>query len=303
MSAKLYGISKTEITWEKSKTQISYDDTNKVTISVVGSVGNEDDSVSLEAAIKLLPAFIPISSSGPIGNSTRYAGAGLVGPSARYLGDGTIEVEADYRTADPLLPSGVGGGTPDNVSDSDRAERQIVSEEVPLLAHPLVEEFPDNDRVKLRALQAGEVVPNPTYDSEGSGSAAWEFIRYVDQEMEEVNFDDADVTNDGVTASPLDYARLIASGVEVYRRPAIRHILSMNRDFPGSNAEYNAVAEIINSNPKFAPTLAQGRQWFLNGISDITSDGIHWSRTYEFEATGPGGGLKAIYKNGNKEIE
>lgn len=303
MSGTRHGISTSAITWEPTESEVVWNKTGGVAISVVGSVGVNGTSTSLDDAIQLLPSTIPISASGPIGNSTRYTGAVLVAPSARYMGDDTIQVSATYEIAVPESPSEPEGGEGTN-SDSDRARRQIVTEEAPILSHPIVQEFGVNERRALAALISGEVRPNPAYDENGSGKELHEFIRDVENgsTIEEVEFDDQDQTLDGVSASPLDYARMIAAGITTWKRPVIRHILTKNRNEPATNGEYGQVGEALQGSPQLAPSIDGDFQWFVNGITDETSNGLAWQTTYEYELSGAGGVLKHFYKNGDAEI-
>lgn len=303
MSGQRYGITTTAITWEQAESEISYSDTNTATIRAVGSIGVGGSSTNLADAISAIPSTIPISATGPIGNATQYAGAVATRPSARFLGDDTIQVEVVYETA---VPAGQLTNPDDplgSAADSDLVQRSIVTEEAPLLTHPVVGSFPATDRVRLRALRNGEVVPNSSYDSTGEGTKLYEFIRYNpdDNSIIEVTFSNIPVTVDGITASPLDYARLIASGQEVWRRPVIRHAIEQSRNAPATDDDFGKVGQVVNA-PRFAPTLDGGREWFLNGITETTSTGETWKSTFEFEATGEGGALKAVYKGGSKEI-
>jgi len=167
-----------------------------------------------------------------------------------------------------------------------------------------VQQFPENDRRRLAGLLSGDPWQNPQYDSAGSGWKAYEFITQDPKEDDpkQVAFSGADVTYDEITASPLDYARLIASGVTTWRRPIIRHTVTKTRNTPATNTEYGKVGEVISTTPYLAPTLTGDGQWFLNGITDTTENGATWVSQYEFERSGAGGALKAIYKGGTAEI-
>lgn len=301
MSGIRHGIATNAITWEQGESSIEYTQTNEVRIRAVGSVGVSDSATNLLDALELLPATLPVTSSGPIGDATEFAGATLTMPRAQFNGDDTIRVECVFVIANPTNQSNqdTGLGT---IADSDKATRQIVTEDAPLLAHPIVESFPETDRVLLRALVAGEVVANDEYSTSATeGAAQYEFVRLKDNVKEEVDFDASTVTDEGVSASPLDYARLLASGVDTYRRPIIRHTLVQSRNAPALDADYETVGEVVDA-PNLAPAVGKGRDWFLNGITDETTNGEAWTTSYEYEASGEGGALKAIYKGGSKEI-
>lgn len=303
MSAQRYGISTSEITWEQEEGEIEQDDTGKVTIQAVGCIGVGSSNTALDDALSVIPKLILISDDGPIGNCTRLIGASKSKQSARFMGDDTIQVSATYEIADPTSLSTPDGGD-SSESDSDRASRTIVAEDAPILSHPLVQEFDTTDRRLLASLLAGDVRVNPRFDSTGSGKQLFEFIRddEAGEDIEEVDFSDADETFDDVTASPLDYARIIAAGVQTWRRPVIRHSLIKSRENPAPNAEYGKVGETITGTPQLAPNLAGDGQWFLNGITDTTDNGVTWVSQYEFERTGAGGALKAFYKGGTAEM-
>lgn len=305
MSGVRYGISTSEITWEQEESEIEQNNTGKVTIQAVGSIGVGSGDTPLDDALVAIPFEIPISNTGPIGNSIILTGAIKATQGARYLGDDTIQVRASYEIASPVGLNDPGEGELPE-SDSDRAIRTIVAEDAPLLSHPLAQSFPETDRRLLSSLLEGNIWVNPRFLSGGEEDELREFIRETedpdDNKTEEATFSSSTVTDNGVTASPLDYARLIASGVITWRRPTIRHSLSTSRENPAPNAQYGAVGEAVSGTPKLAPTLSDDGQWFLNGITDTTENGITWETQYEYERTGAGGALKAIYKGGTAEI-
>ena len=302
MSGTRHGISVSAITWDKEGSSIQSNETGGVDIDVCGYVAVSDSPTSLDDAVLLIPRTVPLSDDGPIGNCTRHDGAILTKAGAKYMGDDTIEVTANYQIANPLNER-TDQGADSSDSDSDRAQRTIVTEQAPLLTHPVAMNFPIKDKRRLASLHAGNTWVNPIYDSDGADRELWEFITDTDPpgDIEEVTFSDVDVTVNGVTASPLDYARLIAAGVTEWRRPAIRHTLSRSRNEPAPNAEYGKVGEVISTAPRLAPKLTGG-QWFLNGITDATDNGFMWNTQYEFEYTAQGGAIKQIYKDGNADF-
>ena len=300
MSGIRYGISPNQITWEESESEIKVGNTGEISITIVGSVGVDTGMTSIKDAMDLIPKKAP---SAPLGGDNSYSDAVLIDYSGRYLGDDTIQVTATYGFADPsqLQP---GGNELKDPSDSDRAVRTIAVEEVPLLAHPLVKNFEKKDRVLLSCLLDGSVTVNPNYDPDGiDENSEWEFRKYdlISDSYFEAVFSDEDVTSDGITASPLDYARLIASGITVYRRPLVRHSVTRQRNKPVTNNGYDQVGEALSYTPTLAPDLTGG-QWFLNGITDSTENGESWTSHLEFEYTAQGGALRAIYKGGEAEI-
>lgn len=310
MSATANGITSTAIIWEKDQSEIKEDPKGKCTINVTGSVANEDDDISLEQAILLIPDSLPVTSDGPIGSSFRYNGARRTERGSKYNGDGTIEVTATYEIALPenqVSPSDKGVA----VSDSDRVSRTAATEDAPILTHPIVSAFSATSRRNLASLLAGEIRVNPKYkDAEDGGTdrELWEFIRDTeDGDIELVTFDPFEVSArdraTSVTSSPLEYARLIASGVEVWKRPVVRHTVTMARNEPATDDEFSEVGEATTTTPQGAPTPKNGRQWFLQSISDSTDNGESWTINYEYELSGEGGVLKALYPNGAAVIE
>lgn len=303
MSATHYGISSASIRWEPADSDLQVSNTGKVVINATGTISADDGTVSLADAINLIPYNVPSSADGPIGSSSNYSAAILVDSGARYLGDDTIQITATYEIADEngLIPGGDDQADP---ADSDKATRSIVAEEVPILAHPIVRQFPSAERSKLASLLAGDVMPNPRYDPDGSGRQLWEFRQFTEDgnDFEEVIFSSTTYTDDGVTSSPINYARLIAIGITSYRRPMVRHTITRQRNEPVSNETLSKVGEGLNFTPALAPEL-QGGQWFLNGVNDSTSNGTAWTSQLEYEYSASGGVLKDIYKGGLAEIQ
>ena len=300
MSNTRHGISSSAITWEIEETEISISETNMATITCQGVTG-PDSSMTVAAAIALIPSTIPISSTGPIGSSSTYSGARLSKRGARYSGDGLYEVNAEYIIAVPDGLFNPSEGTEE--SDSDKASRMIAVSDEPILSHAVALAFPAKEKRLLSSLLAGDIWVNPRYDDEGEGSEVFEFIRNDEsgEGIEKVEFGEEDVTVDGITASPLDYARMIAIGITSFRQPIIRHKLSMVRADPATNAEYSKVGEVVSS-PNLAPTISGDFQWFLTGITDTTSNGGAWERDYEYDLSGAGGVLKYLYKGGSAEL-
>lgn len=294
MARTAIGITTSAITWEALKTDIDVSDNGEATITVRGAVNS--NGLSVYAALILIPATLPISPTGPVGNATELTGAKVATKSARGE-DGCWTVEATYKKS--LATTADYDGT--QRSDNDRAERRVIVVQEPLLSHPLVRAMPRKERNKLKNLLDGNIFANPEYDPESAGSA--EFVREdTDGENVEVEFSAEDVTADGVTASPLDYARLLKAGIEFYSRKTVRHVWSTSRNNPAPNADYRKVGRIVAS-PPLAPSMASGFQWMLTGIIDRTETGDAWMTDYEYDLSGAGGFLKEIYEGGNAEID
>jgi len=296
MARTTFGITTSAITWEKTKSEISVDEKGLAEISVEGAVNST--GIGLEAALALVPGTIPTTASGPIGLSTTYAGAKLSTKAASYE-DGTWQVRATYSKG------GVSTTTfPDDdteQADEDRYERRIIVAEEPLLSHPVALAFPTSQKNKLANLIANNIEPNLNYDP-GVPANAIEFVSLnaatgvMDVEVE---FSDVDSTVGGVTASPLDYARLIKAGILTYQRKSIRHSRSVTRESPAPNADYAKVGTVVPQ-PPGAPALAEGFQWMLTGIIDVSSNNDTWSSSYEYEASGAGGFLGVLYEGGEQ---
>lgn len=303
MSGTRYGISTTAITWEQTESEIEQDSTGKTVISVAGVVGVSGSPTALDEALALLPTSIPISDNGPIGNASAYNGAKISTRGAKYDGDDTIMVRATYE-----ISTAISFESPDGVDDSenDRAQRTIVTEDAPILTHPVSQEFDPEERRKLCSLLDGTVRVNPTYKPSGTGKQLYEFIRDKDEDegegVVEVTFSSSNSTVGGITANPLDYARAIAAGATTWRRPVIRHTITKSRNAPAPNAEYSKVGEVVSGTPSLAPNVSGDFQWFLNGITDSTDNGENWVTNYEYELTGEGGALRIFYKNGTAEL-
>ena len=298
MSAEYHGITTAAITWAQTESEIDRSETGEATISCVGHVAAEDTPTALETAEDLIPAQIPISNAGPIGNSSKYIGARYASHSLRYSDESTIRIDVKYKIAlAPITPNPDGGDT----SDNDRASRSIAVVSAPILTNPVVSAFPAKEVQRLRALIQGETFANPEYDPAGTSDQQRRFLkRNEDNTLSEVVFSETSYEVDGIEASPLDYAKMIAGGNETYSRPAVRHTVSKTREFPATNAEYSKVGEVTSA-PQLAPSLSGG-QWFLNGITDNTENGNTWNTSYEWEYSAFGGVLKYLYKGGTGEL-
>lgn len=298
MARKTFGITTTAITWEKTRSEISVNETGLAEISVEGAVNSTN--IGLEDALNLVPDSLPSGNSGPIGQSLKYAGAKLSTKSARYE-EGTWQVSAKYQKGGSLTSQ-----FPDGTSQSgdDRYERRIVVQEAPILSHPVVLAFETKDKNMLANLLNGNaIIANPDYDPEGESTD--EFVK-VDVESGGIGaaaeFDETEVTVSGITGSPLQYARLIKAGITTYQRKSIRHSWVTTRNQPASNDQYRKVGSVVSSPPQ-APSLKEGFQWMLTGIIDSSENGETWSTSYEFEASGAGGYLAMVYEGGSEVLD
>jgi hypothetical protein len=305
MSATYNGLTSSTIYWAQSDSSIDHDEVGMATISVKGFVAAEDTPTSLESALSLIPQTIPISNTGPIGTSSSYSAAKLASKKARYSEEAVIELSAVYKTTISSVTSGTEEGE-DDEAEEDKATTSIAVEEVPILTHPVVMKF-NNSQVKLlRSLLNGDIRVNPLFSASGTGKELYEFItdNEAGDDIVEVVFDDTDFTDtdSGVTASAKDYARAIASGVNVWRRPVIRHTITRIRNFGIDVIDIGKVGEAQDIPPKLAVNPNMGGQWFLNGITSSTDNSETYTNTQEWEYSQAGGALKIFYKGGSGEL-
>ena len=295
MARTTYGITTTAITWEKTKSEISVNETGTAEITVEGAVNST--GIGLEAALELIPSTIPTGASGPIGATSKYAGAKLSTKSAGYE-DGTWQVRATYTKGEAQTSEFPDGS---EQADEDRYERRVIVQEEPLLSHPVAMAFPTKDKNALANLIAGNIVPNLNYnpDSEEQNFEFATFDAATGEATVPKEFSTETVTVGEITASPLDYARLIKAGILTYQLKSIRHSWATTRNAPATNGQYQKVGAVV-STPPGAPTLANSFQWMLTGIIDTSANGETWQTNYEYDASGPGGFLGVLYEGGNQ---
>jgi hypothetical protein len=303
MARTAFGITSSAITWEKTKSEISVNETGLVEISVEGAVNST--GITLADALALVPTTLPTTTSGPIGASAEYAGAKLSTKSAGYE-DGTWQVRASY-TKGGAQTSEFPDGT--EQSDQDRYERRIVVQEDPLMSHPVALEFPTKQKNLLANLMRGEsIIANPDYnpdEADESKPANWEF-GFVDpitgKIASKISFSEEEVTVGEITGTPLQYARLIKASIVTYQRKSVRHSWHTSRNEPAPNTQYRRVGTVVDQ-PPGAPTLANGFQWMLTGIIDTSSNGETWQTSYEYDASAAGGFLAMLYEGGNQTMD
>lgn len=299
MARQTFGITTSAITWEKELTEISVNETGLAEISVEGAVNST--GIGIEAALDLIPATLPSGTNGPLGTTTKYAGAKISSKGASWTG-GTWQVRATYTKTGNLTTTSSDDGTVQ--AEEDRYERRIIGAEVPILTHPVVRKFDAAQINKLANLIDGNIAPNISYDPSTPEETPefQEFNPATGKYDIAVEFSADESTAGEVTATPLDYARLIKGGVLSYHRPSIRHLRTVTRNQPATNSEYNQVSKVV-SQPPGAPNLNDDRQWMLSGITDSSSNNETWVTTYEYEASEAGGVLRAIYAGGDGEID
>jgi len=299
MPAQTYGYSTTSIKWDFEQTEVDESSVDFVAISCVGYM--KEDGATLTSALIAVPTEIEISDDGPVKLSTELTGSRLDTRSASFSGDGRIEVRCVYKISASVVFNEPDGGTGSGESASDRYDLRVEVEDVPILSHPVAMEFPGTDKNKLKNLLEGDIVPNPKFEEDGDTK---EFIYAATigeaTEGSEAVFGTDVVTVDGISASPVDYARIIRAGIETYRRPAVRWLWQAARDTRPDNNELNSVGDI--ENPPQAPDIAQDRDWLYNGVHDVEEAPEAHTTSREFILSERGGALKEIYKGGTGSI-
>jgi hypothetical protein len=296
-----YGITSAAITWEVEETEVSQDEVAFVSIDCRGVVSS--NGATLDTAMALIPKKIPISASGPVRLATAYTNAELQKKSARYA-DGNIEVTAKYRKPVADITSGPGGGTEEQTSESDRTSLRLAATDEPILTHPVVQAFPKADVRQLKNLIEGDIRPNPLdpTDTALPDYRSYEFVTYdpVAQTWSKLHtFSPTTVTSGGITASPYDFARFIAMGIDTYRTNTVSFKWSCTRKDPISPSELNKVSTVLTS--AILPVVTD-RQWLYEGASqDQVTDG-YYTIEREFILSKPKGFFAKLYVGGTAEI-
>ncbi len=297
MANKNYGIIPTAITWEVEETEVSQDEVAFVSIDCRGVVSS--NGATLDTAMALIPNKIPISASGPVRLATTYINAELQKKSARYA-DGNIEVTAKYRKPVADITSGPGGGTEEQTSTSDRTSLRLSASDEPILTHPVAQAFDPKDIRQLKNLIEGDIRPN-ALDPTDTNLPAYRINEFNTYDPKEQTwsikhiFSTTNVTVGGITASPKDFAKLIAIGIDVYRTNTVTFKWSCTRKDPISPTELSKVSTVIAS--AVLPSVSN-RQWLYEGASqDQVTDGFY-TIDREFILSKPGGWNSKIYAGG-----
>ena len=302
MPAQTYGYSTTDIKWDLEQTNIDASSVDFVAISCVGYL--KEDGASLSEALNAIPSLIEIGPDGPVKSDTGFENATLDTRHVKFSADGRIECKAVYKIPLSFVIDEPDEGTGGQTSDSDRFDLRVEVEDAPILAHPVAIDFPLKEKNKLKNLQEGDIIPNPDYDPDGSPAVTDEFIRAIEVPGKSVGapetFDNTPVSVGGVTASPLDYARLLKAGIDTYKRPAVRWMWNTARTTRPDNSELNSVGDVVE--PPNAPDIADGRDWLFNGTHDIEESPDAHTTSREYVLSERGGALKEIYKDGSGTI-
>ena len=306
MPSVTYGLSTSAIKWEQAETELSQDERGYADIKAVGYVKYTGATIS--SALILVPAVMPISASGPCGADPNLANSELQTRNARFEGDGMIRVEAKYRKILAAIISGPGGGTGEETAEQDKVGLRINTQQEPLLTHPLAQtKFPRTELNLLSGLINGYIRTNWDIEQETGGSGEKEFVRQNPADnyrwTQEVKFSETEysvsIAGDTVSASPLDFARIIKAGVTFYESPSQVLTWDSVRNASISATEMNSVGSVVN--PPVAPAV-NGRDWFYTGViqQQVTKDTFTLGR--EFLLSGYGGALKQLYPGGRGDI-
>jgi len=300
MPSTLIGIASGAIKWDKSETDVSQDEIAFVNIKIVGYTAASQD---LATAIMLVPATLPISSNGPVGNATQLSTAELQRRGARFDGDGTIRIDATYKCQVAAITTGPTG---DENATEDKTGLRIATEEAPRLTHPVAMKFPRTELNLLSGLINGYIRTNWDIDQESGGGGSKEFVRQdptTGKWDNEVTFSDTEysVTLSGadITASPLDFARIIKTSQKTYKASTQMFTWTGVRRSSAPASELNKVGSI--SNPDRAPDVTD-REWFYEGLMQDQQTNNIYSFIREYQLSGPGGALKQLYAGGTGDI-
>jgi hypothetical protein len=306
MPASTSGLSTSTIKWATDETEITRDERAYADITAVGYV--KFSGATISGALGLVPAIMPIATTGPCGSDSNLLGSQLQTASAKFEGDGTIRVEGKYRKILVNIVNGPGGDTGEQTSDFDKVGLRINVQEAPILTHPLPQtKFPRKELNLLSGLLNGFIRTNWDIEQESGGSGDNEFVRQNPEDnykwTQKVTFSETpysvEIAGKSVTASPLDYARIIKAGVTTWEMPSSILTWDSVRNAGVSSNEMNGVGSVVN--PPVAPAV-NNRDWLYQGLNQqqVTDDTLTLGR--EFLLSGPGGALKQIYPGGTGDI-
>lgn len=301
MPSEKFKIYDSEIAWEKEESEVTQDEIAYVDIRAVGWTSCSDTA----SAMALIPDTLPVTSSGPCGAASLYLGAQIHRRGARFS-DGMIRVEATYRAYVGTLVNGPGGGTEEANASADKTGLRISTVEEPILTHPVAMKFPRTEINLLSALINGFIRTNWDIEQEVGGSGDKEFVRQNASTGEwsvEAKFSETDysvtVSGETITASPLDFARLIKAQIVTYK--SANQIFTWNgvRKIKASASELNKVGSVVK--PQRAPSV-NDRDWLYDGLNENQSTADLYEFSREFILSGPGGAIKQLYAGGSGDI-
>lgn len=287
---RLINISGTTILWEKEETDVSQDNREYVSIQCVGWV----DVDALDEALIAIQPTLDVTARGPCGPARNLEGATLFKRSARFS-DSMVRVEAEYRKV--LAVESGGGQAGDSLaSNGDRTSLRVTAVQEPILTHPVALDFPLEERRKLAAYIQGSI--RDGWDVETDH----DFVALdvaTNKYTVEVTFDDTEVTANGITASPKDFAHLIRAGNMVYTRPSVQYSTRGTRTQPSPGSLLNKVGTVTSA--PGAPSVT-GRDWMLTGINEEQATDDSFDVNFQWELSGSGGYLKQLYRGGSGSI-
>lgn len=299
MPSQTHGVTTSRVTWTIEETDVDQSSLDFITISCAGWV--KYNGCTIDDALLLVPDVIEISPDGPVENAAKFEGATLDTRNATFGGNGLIDVTATYKIPVSYVIDGPGGeGGDKSESDSDRYDTRVELENVPILTHPVAMLFQRVDKLGLKNLLEGDVWPNKSDKWDEGTEPDKEFQTFNEnQEQEDYIFSETEYEVDGIVASPKDFARMIAAGIEQYQRPAVRFMWYAARTNGPDPAELNRVGDVTT--PPRAPTVSN-RQWIYAGCADSEQAIDAHTTTREYILSERGGVLKQLYKGGTGDI-
>ena len=303
MSSTLFNVTSGAIFWDKEETEVSQDELAYVNIKCVGWTSATQ---SLGAAVLLVPKYMPTDEAGPAGASSQLTFASLQRRSSKYQ-EGMIRVDATYKCTVASVVGGPGGGGEEANAEDDKTSIRISIVEQPILSHPVAQKFEKEDLSMLSGLLNGYIKSGIELQSDGTPNpSGYEFVgqdadtkAYTKEAKFSETTKSATIAGKSVTASPLDFARIIRSGQSTYKAPAPYFTWSGVRKVGVTGTELNKVGSIIN--PSRAPKVTN-REWFYEGLIEeqITDEIYQFQR--EFSLSEAGGALKQLYSGGTGDI-
>lgn len=301
MPSDTINITAGAITWDKSETEVSQDEVAYVNIRCVGYTATEGQDIA--TALTLVPKLIPVSDSGPVGNAFMLSASELHRRAASFDGDGTIRLAVDYKCQVAAISTNPDG---DENAAEDKTSKRITTIEEPLLSHPVARKFPRTELNMLSGLLNGYIRTAWDLSQEAGETTGPEFVR---QNPSTGRWDQAvtfsataytvSLSGKNITASPVDFARIIKAGITTYRAATQTFCWSGVRKTEVKPKELNQVGTIIN--PERAPEV-NDREWFFDGLMEdqVTDSTYRFDR--EYLLSGPGGALKQLYAGGTGDI-
>lgn len=303
MSSTLFNVTSGSIFWDKEETEVSQDELAYVNIKCVGWTAATQ---SLATAIILVPKYMPTDANGPTGLSTQFSNAPIQRKTSRYQ-EGMIRVDATYKCTVAAIINGPNGGGEEANAEEDKTSIRIAVVEQPILSHPVAMKFATEDKSMLSGLLNGYIKSGIELQSDGTPNpSGYEFVgqdadtkAYTKEAKFSETTQSATIAGVSITASPLDFARIIRSGTTTYKAPSPYFTWSGVRRVGVTGSELNKVGSIIK--PSRAPAVTN-REWFYEGLIEeqVTDEIYQFQR--EFSLSESGGALKQLYAGATGDI-